>query len=447
VERPRRAYPRFAVASALAFALVLVLVWALVLRERSTRRLYLEYEAYRASAALMEAYRESPSLEFSDDRVRGFGIYGADGTPIVRSGTAPERLDAKSLATAYGWTPLRDSFVLARPLGPGIIGMESMPGPWPMEGSGHMQGMGRGMGRIGGFGASPPLAPPRAGPETFGPPSSQPRALWLEYGLGGFNKEQALLAVGALAASLALAGLYLVLLALYRRNAELAEREFKNRELVQLGDAARTLVHEIKNPLGIIRIQAASLRKLDAADAVAKAAEKSALIEEEVLRLASLADRIREFLKGGEGAPREIELGPWLIEFAARYAGAGEGEEVALGDIEKGARARIDPERLSLAVGNLVRNALDACRGAPPPLLSLSARGRRWEISVADRGSGVPPNLVGRLFEPFFTTKERGSGIGLALARRVALSAGGELEYRPRPGGGSVFSILLPALK
>jgi two-component system sensor histidine kinase HydH len=422
----------------LAFAVVIALIWTMVLRERATRRLYLEYEAFRASAALLEAYRESPTAVSTDGRVLGFGLYKGDGSALVRRGSAPLSLDPAKWSPDY-LEARDDSFVLSRPLGPGTPGMPGMPG----------------MGRMGKMRNGMPGMPPGVGqfgddemkdPDPAFAPGSQPRSLWMEYGLGGFNRDQAILYGGAAAASLALAVLYAIFLASNRRNGELAERENKNRELVQLGEAARTLVHEIKNPLGIIRVQAASLRRLDPATAVAKAAEKGELIDEEVERLAGLADRIREFLKGGEGKPRDLELAPWLEEFAARYGTGGEGIELAIGAVSRGAAARIDPERLSLALDNLVRNAREA---APEgrPRLSLGARGRHWELSVEDRGPGVPPDQIARLCEPFFTTKAKGSGIGLALSRRVARAAGGELEYRPRAGGGAIFSILLPSRK
>jgi two-component system sensor histidine kinase HydH len=417
----------------MAFILVLALVWAMVFRERATRRLYLEYEAYRASASLLDAFRETPGIGPSDSRVLGFAIYGLDGKALARSGTAPEAFDRREVGASMGFRAGAGSLVLARSIGPGAPGM---PGMGRMQGMQGLPGIPRGMGRFNGGG---PADPPTD-------PALQPRALWIEYGLAGFNRDQALLYGSASAASLALLALYAIFLVLSRRNADLAEREFQNRELVQLGEAARTLVHEIKNPLGIIRVQAASLRRLDPATAAAKAAEKGEAIDDEVLRLANLADRIREFLKGGEGEPEDLELGAWILDFAARYSGGEAGAEIELGDADASARARIDPERLSLALDNLVRNAREASPGGRPEL-TLAARGREWEISVADRGPGVAPELEGRLFEPFFTTKERGSGIGLALARRVARAAGGELEYRTRPGGGAVFSIFLPALR
>jgi signal transduction histidine kinase len=451
---------RFAVASGLAFVLVLTLVWAMVLRERTTRRLYLEYEAYRASAVLLDSFRERPDLGPSDERVLGFGLYTNGGISLMRSGSAPESYPAADASVASRIDSESDSYVLVRALGLGALGMpgmrwmQGMPGrPGAQMGQGWV-GPGRMLGRNGGdnpealsrVDAEPPL-PVGSEPQRLVDAGTQPRVLWIEYDMGGFGREQALLFGGACAASLVLLGLYVIVLALARRNAELAKREADNRELVQLGDAARTLVHEIKNPLGTIRVQAASLRRLESATAVEKAAEKGEIIDEEVERLAGLADRIREFLKGGEGESRVIELAPWLLDYVARQSGCDDAMELALDEIAEDVKTRIDPERLSLALDNIVRNAREASPEGPRPLVSLTAHGKRCEIRVADRGPGVPAELAPRLFEPFFTTKAKGSGIGLALARRVARAAGGDIEYRPRAGGGSEFAIVLPALR
>jgi len=433
--------------------LVLALVWAMVLRERSTRRLYLEYEAYRASAILLDSYRERPDLAASDERVLGFGLYSNGGVALMRSGSAPESLSAAEALVAGGIDARSESYVLVRALGldaagmPGRRWMQGMPGRLGQQMGPGAMGPGRMSGRVGGGPSSEEQPLLESASPLALDANDQPRVLWMEYAMGGFGREQAWLFWGACAASLVLLGLYLIVLFLTRRNAELADREADNRELVQLGDAARTLVHEIKNPLGVIRVQAASLRRLEGSTAAEKVAERARIIDEEVERLAHLADRIREFLRGGEGEAREIELAAWLLDYVARQSGGDDARELALGEIADAAKASIDPERLALALDNLVRNAREARPEGPPPLLSLALRGRRCELCVADRGPGVPAELEPRLFEPFFTTKAKGSGIGLALARRVARAAGGDVEYRPREGGGAVFAIVLPALR
>jgi signal transduction histidine kinase len=174
------------------------------------------------------------------------------------------------------------------------------------------------------------------------------------------------------------------------------------------------------------------------------------------MRLAGLADRIREFLKSGSGEAETIEIGPWMENFMDRY-GVGQGDrETPVGDesprlaldSELGnLRVRIDPARLTQALDNLVANAVEALAGLPEaeiPLIHARRRGNSLALSVLDRGGGVAPHDRERIFEPFFTTKEKGSGIGLALARKVARSAGGDILYEDRQGGGACFTLLLP---
>jgi len=107
-----------------------------------------------------------------------------------------------------------------------------------------------------------------------------------------------------------------------------------------------------------------------------------------------------------------------------------------------------DPLLLERAVRNLLANAVDAARaaGADEPVeLALGTAGGGWELAVEDRGAGVPAALAARLFEPFVSGRPGGVGLGLALARRIAVLHGGELDFAPREGGGSRFALRLPA--
>ena len=65
-------------------------------------------------------------------------------------------------------------------------------------------------------------------------------------------------------------------------------------------------------------------------------------------------------------------------------------------------------------------------------------------IVVEDTGAGIPPEARRRIFEPFFTTKARGTGLGLAVARRVIEEHGGTIEVTSQPGQGTTFTIRLP---
>lgn len=66
------------------------------------------------------------------------------------------------------------------------------------------------------------------------------------------------------------------------------------------------------------------------------------------------------------------------------------------------------------------------------------------EIAVADRGSGLPDNIVEHLFEPFHTTKVDGMGLGLSICRSIVEAHRGKLGYEPNCGGGAIFRVTLP---
>jgi nitrogen fixation/metabolism regulation signal transduction histidine kinase len=105
-----------------------------------------------------------------------------------------------------------------------------------------------------------------------------------------------------------------------------------------------------------------------------------------------------------------------------------------------------DPELLEQALINLVKNALEAVRGRPGAAVRLGLRLEEGQAAliVEDNGPGLPAGDPEAVFVPFFTTKDGGSGVGLTLARQIALAHGGRLEHRVRDGGGAVFRLVLP---
>jgi len=66
------------------------------------------------------------------------------------------------------------------------------------------------------------------------------------------------------------------------------------------------------------------------------------------------------------------------------------------------------------------------------------------EVSVADTGSGLPPEVRAKLFAPFVTTKESGLGVGLSICRVIIEAHGGQLQANNNPGGGTIFSFTVP---
>lgn len=105
-----------------------------------------------------------------------------------------------------------------------------------------------------------------------------------------------------------------------------------------------------------------------------------------------------------------------------------------------------DPDLLEQAAINLLKNAVDAVRDRPDAKVRLAfgLEEDQVTLTVADNGPGLPVIDPEGVFVPFFTTKAGGSGIGLTLARQIALSHGGRLDHRPASPHGAIFQMLLP---
>jgi len=409
------------VGAALVAALA-IMVWALALRELSLRRTLLEFEAHRALTALTELVREGQPSDASLRDVLGFGLYGEDGSSLFAYGSAPERFVPLRYADDAGFRAgVRlnpGSIVLVRALGVAV-------------------GMRRGamMGSPGAEALPAPMARMRR--PTQGEPV--PVYAYIEYDRASLSRARlAILAIAAAATAL-LAGLWGFVRSLYLRYARYRDEEARNRELVELGEAARVIAHEIKNPLGVMRIQCAVLRR-SLGDESTKGV---GILEDEIARIDRMAERVREFLRAPGAEPSAIDLGPFLRDLGGRYGAA-----IELGELptDGEAIASAEEDGLRALLDNLIANALEACDRsgcAEAPRLSLRRQKNAWAVEIADRGAGVPAELRARLFEPFFTTKERGTGLGLALARKHARAWGGDLAYAPRQGGGAVFSLIL----
>jgi signal transduction histidine kinase len=201
------------------------------------------------------------------------------------------------------------------------------------------------------------------------------------------------------------------------------------------------IAHEVRNPLGAIDLFAGLLaEELAAAPQAAHVARIRA-------ELAALTKVVEEFLDYARARPAVREAVPLaalaaeLVEVAGPLAAARGVMLRASGEGE----ARADREQLRRAAVNLVRNAVEA--SPPGGDVEVEARdgGGEAVIEVRDRGPGLTPEAQASLFRPFFTTKERGTGLGLALAKKVADAHAGRLEVAARAGGGTVARLVVPA--
>lgn len=224
---------------------------------------------------------------------------------------------------------------------------------------------------------------------------------------------------------------------LFRKTMGYKKRMEEQRHLAQLGEVSRTLTHEMKNPLGAIRLQTGYLKRL----LPEKYKGEMEVIEEETERLKLLSDRIGDFLRDPRGHVEEIEPIYFIERLISKFAGP-----ITFNcSLERESVIAFDSQRLRSVMENLIKNGLESGGEDESAAVEVSIyeeRGRFY-IKVADNGKGLPAGQGETIFDPFYTTKTRGSGIGLAISKRFVEAAGGRLTLRNREQGGAEAVIEL----
>lgn len=220
-----------------------------------------------------------------------------------------------------------------------------------------------------------------------------------------------------------------------------AQQRSRDQRLAALGRMTGGIAHEIRNPIATMRLKAENAL---AATPERQGAALQAIVGQ-IDRLDGLVQSLLALVQPVTLAPVEVVLHRWLDERVAAVAPKADaaGVQVTLRH-DAPASAVFDPVHLARAVDNLLDNAVrHAPRGGHVVLAALLAQPNLLAIRVDDDGAGVPAALQASLFEPFATGRADGTGLGLALAREVALAHSGELRHVPLEAG-TRFELELP---
>lgn len=263
-------------------------------------------------------------------------------------------------------------------------------------------------------------------------------------------------AVSGLGAALLFAALYLLFRSVYRRQ-QAAERQFaklstEHERIVQLeklsaiGQMVGEIAHQFNNPLvGVINLAQRAERQTGDPQRVR---ELLGEIRRAGEHCSGFVRRMLEFTRMSHFEPQPTELAALARETLELFRQTvGEHPAIEFSVTLEPAVARADPVLLRHALFNIVHNASQADEGGPV-LVSLApaeqAGACTWEFVVADRGPGIAPDVAAKLFTPFFSTRPGGTGLGLAVARHIAVLHGGGIRCEANPGGGARFVLWLP---
>ena len=220
---------------------------------------------------------------------------------------------------------------------------------------------------------------------------------------------------------------------------------------VAWAEVAQRLAHEVKNPLTPIQLSAERLRhrlggRLEGEDAVLLE-RGTATIVTQVEALKSLVDAFSDYARTPRLAAQPLSLDALAREVLDLYEGDPRVAIDATLDLPT-ARVQADAGKLRQLMHNLIVNAIEAVGEAGPARVAVSIRdaddGRSVELVVADHGPGLPPGFDAGWFEPYVSTKPHGTGLGLAVVKKIAEEHGGRIRARTREDGGAEFVLTLP---
>jgi len=227
---------------------------------------------------------------------------------------------------------------------------------------------------------------------------------------------------------------------------KLAEAE----KLSELSELVTGIIHEMRNPLSVAVGQSNLLREqVDLPESLKPRVHK---IEESIARAVKIAQNFLNFARRGESEPVPTDLNSLvmqtvdLVAYDIRIAGI----QLSV-DLQQVPLVNADGGAIQQVILNLLRNAQHALtehkeHGTMAVRTVHDSENGKVRIELYDDGPGIPENVQERIFEPFFTTKPKGvgTGLGLAVSRRIMEQHKGTLTFESAPGVGTTFRIELP---
>jgi signal transduction histidine kinase len=224
----------------------------------------------------------------------------------------------------------------------------------------------------------------------------------------------------------------------------------KKERLAAIGQMASVVGHEIRNPLAVINNSIYFIKtKLGSqGEPDPKLAKHIKIIESEIQQANGIINEILTYSRQRELKPERVQADAWFEELLSVYPFP---PHITL-DKQLGApgvQLDIDTTEVQQAVRNLIGNGIEVM---PAPkggrvLVRTSVPEAGWlRVDIGDSGSGIPPDVLDKIFAPFFTTKARGTGLGLAVVRKVIDRHKGRVDVESQVGVGTTFKLYLPTV-
>jgi len=225
---------------------------------------------------------------------------------------------------------------------------------------------------------------------------------------------------------------------LERAQAQLVRSE----RLSALGQMAATVGHELRNPLGAVTNSLYLIRNASKVDGDDRLRRQLDTADREVAAATLIVSDLLEFSRGRAPMPTSVDIDE-LVSEALSVAPPPHGVSVNRSG-QRPPPLRADRDQLRQVILNVVSNAYQAMPDGGDLAITTATEDDSVRVTIADSGAGMDAETRQRLFEPFFTRKTKGTGLGLAVSKRIIEDHAGTISVASEEGAGSVFTLQLP---
>ncbi|MGC9070649.1 MAG: ATP-binding protein [Elusimicrobiales bacterium] len=222
------------------------------------------------------------------------------------------------------------------------------------------------------------------------------------------------------------------------------EELIKKERLAAMGQMASVVSHEIRNPLAVMNNSIYFIKAKLGSSADPKILKHIDIIESEIRQANGIIDEILSFARTRELKPKPTDLNNYIEEIISTYPLPG---HITLERFFYKGRiiVDIDQDEMNQVIRNLIKNAVEVMPESGKITIRTDVSVERMaRIEVSDTGPGIPKEVLEKLFTPFFTTKARGTGLGLAVVKKVMERHKGKVEIDTQQGKGTTFKLYIP---
>ncbi|MBI5215437.1 MAG: cyclic nucleotide-binding domain-containing protein [Ignavibacteriae bacterium] len=227
-------------------------------------------------------------------------------------------------------------------------------------------------------------------------------------------------------------------------NAQLAQQMVQSERLSAVGQMASTIIHDIKNPMGTLRVYAQVIKKKSIDDETKKMADE---MISQVDRFVKMTQEILDFTRGVSSMNiQECEFSEVMDAVLLFIAKDLTKRNVQLvQNTEFKGMVQVDQDKLMRVFYNIAGNAADAMPNGGTLTVNTFEKNKQIAIEFVDTGTGMPEEVKAKIFEPFMTFgKKHGTGLGMAIVKKIIDDHHGKIEIDSEMGKGTTIRIMLP---